>query len=84
VSPFVDGRSVKGPTEAFCEQAGIARSATGIVRAYSEVIDGLVADEEAEQRVPQIETPTLMETHEDRVRLADQVLAFADSLRSTR
>jgi LPPG:FO 2-phospho-L-lactate transferase len=84
VSPFVDGRSVKGPTEAFCEQAGIARSATGIVRAYSEVIDGLVADEEAEQRVPQLETPTLMETQDDRVRLAEQVLGFADSLRSTR
>jgi LPPG:FO 2-phospho-L-lactate transferase len=84
VSPFVDGRSVKGPTEAFCEQAGIARSATGIVRAYSEVIDGLVADEEAEQRVPQLETSTLMETQDDRRRLAGEVLGFAASLRPTR
>ena len=25
VSPFVGGRAVKGPTEAFCEYAGIAR-----------------------------------------------------------
>jgi LPPG:FO 2-phospho-L-lactate transferase len=84
VSPFVDGRSVKGPTEAFCERAGIARSATGIVRAYSEVIDGLVADEEAEQRVPQLETSTLMETQDDRRRLAGEVLGFAASLRPTR
>ena len=45
VSPFVGGRAIKGPTEPFCEQAGIERSADGIARAYGEVIDGVVADE---------------------------------------
>ena len=45
VSPFVDGRSVKGPTEGFCAWAGIETSAGGIARAYAEVIDGIVADE---------------------------------------
>ena len=34
VSPFVGGRSVKGPTEAFCAQAGIETSATGVAAAY--------------------------------------------------
>ena len=47
VSPFVGGRSIKGPTEPFCEQAGIELSAAGIARAYGDVIDGVVADEPA-------------------------------------
>ena len=45
VSPFVGGRSLKGPTEAFCEQAGIEPSAAGVAAAYAEVLDGIVADE---------------------------------------
>jgi LPPG:FO 2-phospho-L-lactate transferase len=83
VSPFVGGRSLKGPTEAFCEQAGIALSAAGIARAYSEVIDGVVADEPADG-LPELVTDTLMETQEQRARLAREVLDFATSLRATR
>ena len=45
VSPFVGGRSVKGPTEAFCEQAGIEPSGAGVARAYAELLDGIVCDE---------------------------------------
>src|ERR687896_2596522 len=48
VSPFVGGRSVKGPTEHFCSWAGIDTSASGIARAYEGVIDALVADEPVE------------------------------------
>jgi LPPG:FO 2-phospho-L-lactate transferase len=83
VSPFVGGRSLKGPTEAFCEQAGIPLTAAGIVRAYSQVIDGVVADEPA-GRLPELVTDTLMETQDQRVRLAREVLDFATSLRATR
>ena len=32
VSPFVGGRSLKGPTDAFCDAAGIERSAAGVAR----------------------------------------------------
>jgi LPPG:FO 2-phospho-L-lactate transferase len=81
VSPFVDGRSVKGPTEVFCEHAGIARSAAGIARAYADTIDGVVADE-AVPDVAALRTETLMESSEDRVRLASEVLDFAASLRA--
>ena len=83
VSPFVGGRSLKGPTEAFCEQAGIPLSAAGIVRAYAEVVDGVVADEPG-GRLPELVTDTLMKTHRDRVRLASEVLDFTTSLRATR
>ena len=79
VSPFVGGRSMKGPTEAFCEHAGIEPSASGVVRAYAEVIDGIVADEPV-AGLPGLATDTLMEGAEDRARLAREVVDFAASL----
>ncbi|MDX6619717.1 MAG: 2-phospho-L-lactate transferase, partial [Gaiellales bacterium] len=59
VSPFVGGRAVKGPTEAFMEHAGLSRDAAGIVAAYAGVLDGLVADEDA-PGLPVLVTDTLM------------------------
>ena len=47
VSPFVGGRSVKGPTEEFCRWAGLELGAAGAAAAYEGVIDGMVADEPA-------------------------------------
>ncbi|HMJ95834.1 MAG TPA: 2-phospho-L-lactate transferase CofD family protein, partial [Thermoleophilaceae bacterium] len=79
VSPFVGGSSVKGPTEAFCEQAGIEPSAAGVARAYAEVLDGVVADEPLDG-FPALVTDTLMASAEDRTRLAQEVLDFAGSL----
>jgi LPPG:FO 2-phospho-L-lactate transferase len=79
VSPFVGGRSIKGPTEAFCEQAGIEASAPGVASAYAEVLDGIVADEPLEE-LPSLVTDTLMDSAESRARLAREVLEFARSL----
>ena len=79
VSPFVGGHSLKGPTVAFCEHAGIEPSAAGVARAYAEVIDGIVADE-AVEGVPALVTDTLMASAEDRERLAREVVDFAASL----
>jgi LPPG:FO 2-phospho-L-lactate transferase len=79
VSPFVGGRAVKGPTDAFMEQAGLERSATGIATAYAGVIDGLVADELA-AGVPVHVTNTLMEDEAGRRRLAEAALAHCRSL----
>jgi LPPG:FO 2-phospho-L-lactate transferase len=79
VSPFVGGRAVKGPTDAFMEHAGLERSASGIARAYAGVIDGLVADEPAEG-VPVHVTDTLMRDGAGRRRLAEAALAHCRSL----
>jgi LPPG:FO 2-phospho-L-lactate transferase len=83
VSPFVGGRALKGPTEPFCEQAGLEVSAAGIARAYGDVIEGIVADEPS-NGTPELVTDTLMDTPEDRARLAREVLDFAASVRATR
>jgi LPPG:FO 2-phospho-L-lactate transferase len=81
VSPFVGGRAVKGPTDAFMEHAGLERSAGGIARAYDGVIDGLVADERAGGAdLPLLVTDTLMADAAGRRRLAEAALGHALSL----
>jgi LPPG:FO 2-phospho-L-lactate transferase len=83
VSPFVDGGAVKGPTEPFCEHAGIETSATGIARFYSGVIDAIVADERV-AGLPALVTDTLMSGPEGRARVARELLDFSASVRPTR
>jgi LPPG:FO 2-phospho-L-lactate transferase len=80
VSPFVGGRAVKGPTDAFCAHAGIALGADGIAAAYAGLLAGLVADEAADAPVPVLETDTLMDTPETRRDVARSTLDFAESL----
>jgi LPPG:FO 2-phospho-L-lactate transferase len=80
MSPFVDGRALKGPTDAFCAYAGIEPSAAGVARAYAEVLDGVVADEPARE-APSLVVDTLMDTPERRRRVATNTLEFAASLR---
>ena len=79
VSPFVDGRSVKGPSEHFCGWAGIELGAAGIVRAYADVIDGIVADEPVDG-LPCVVTDTLMDGPERRRGLAQEIVQFGRSL----
>ena len=79
VSPFVDGRSVKGPSEHFCAWAGIETSAAGIARAYADVIDAVVADEPVDG-LPHLVTDTLMDGTEGMRQLARKILEFGRSL----
>jgi LPPG:FO 2-phospho-L-lactate transferase len=79
VSPFVGGRSLKGPTDHFCEWAGVERDAAGIARVYVDAIDGLVADE-AVDGVPCLVTDTLMDSDEARRRVASEVVEFGIGL----
>jgi LPPG:FO 2-phospho-L-lactate transferase len=79
VSPFVGGRAVKGPTDAFMDYAGLERSASGIATAYRDVIEGLVADEPA-RGLPVRVTDTLMDDAAARRRVAEEALAHAATL----
>jgi LPPG:FO 2-phospho-L-lactate transferase len=81
VSPFVGGRSVKGPSEHFCAWAGIERSAAGVARAYAGLIDGMVADEGVEG-LPCLVTDTLLDTPDQRRGLAETILEFGRTLSS--
>ena len=82
VSPFVGGRAVKGPTEAFCTQAGIPLGTDSIVTAYGELIDGIIADEELSGDGPPVRLcNTMMDSDAGRRRVAEETLALATSLR---
>jgi LPPG:FO 2-phospho-L-lactate transferase len=81
VSPFVGGRSLKGPTIEFCRFAGIEPTAAGIAAGFGDVLDGIVADEEVDG-LPCLVTDTLMESAGDRVALATKTLDFAANLSS--
>ncbi len=79
VSPFVGGRTLKGPTDDFCAYAGIQPSARGVAAAYGEILDGIVADEPVEG-LPAVVMDTLMDTAEKRVAVATKTLDFAAKL----
>jgi LPPG:FO 2-phospho-L-lactate transferase len=82
VSPFVDGRAVKGPTDAFMEHSGHPRSAAGVAAAYAGLLDGIVSDEDpGGLPVPNLMTATLMDDAAARRDLAATTLGFASSLR---
>ncbi len=82
VSPLVGGAVLKGPTDAFLAWAGRPLDVTGVVAQLGEeLLDGVVHDErDAELGVPALITDTLMRDADDRVRLAREVLTFAQGL----
>lgn len=85
VSPLVGGESVKGPTTKIMAELGLPISALEIVQHYAGLIDGFVLDQrDAHLReqidIPVLVTDTLMHTREDRVRVAEETLAFATTL----
>jgi LPPG:FO 2-phospho-L-lactate transferase len=79
VSPFVGGRSIKGPSEHFCAWAGIDLSAEGVAEAYAGVIDGMVADEPVDS-LPGLVVDTLMDGPQKMRELARMIVQFGASL----
>jgi LPPG:FO 2-phospho-L-lactate transferase len=84
VSPIVGGQAVKGPTAKLMGELGVPVTPAAIARHYGDLLDGLLIDERDEPNEPTIAhaiCDTLMRTLDDRVRVAEAVLALADSLR---
>jgi LPPG:FO 2-phospho-L-lactate transferase len=83
VSPFVAGRAVKGPTEAFMAAVGKPVSAAGVASLYRGLIDAFVVDEDdpdpPPDEVESVSFPTLMEGPDGRRALAARVLDLARS-----
>jgi LPPG:FO 2-phospho-L-lactate transferase len=83
VSPVVGGEIVKGPTAAFLAAYDQPVSAVGVAGFYATVapglLDGMVADEPVEG-VATLQIDTAMADPEGRARVAEQTLAFADTL----
>jgi LPPG:FO 2-phospho-L-lactate transferase len=80
VSPIVGGAVLKGPTASFMAFAALECSATGVAGFYGELLDGIVADEPVATGLATLELDTRMDDAAARARVAEQALAFADSL----
>jgi LPPG:FO 2-phospho-L-lactate transferase len=83
VSPVVGGKIVKGPTEAFLAAYGQPVSAAGVAAFYETVQPGLLAGIVADEPVASMATldiDTSMPDAPARAQVAEQTLAFAESL----
>ena len=85
VSPIVGGAALRGPAAKMMSELGEDVSCVGVARRLQGLCDTLVIDKVDEPLVPAIEamgmaaavTGTVMETDDDKTRLAREVLAMA-------
>ncbi|MFG1397656.1 2-phospho-L-lactate transferase [Roseixanthobacter pseudopolyaromaticivorans] len=85
VSPIISGQAIKGPTAKIMAELNVPATSAAIAAHYGTLIDGIVidaadADERARIPAPVSAVPTLMKTADDSLRLAQDVLRFADAL----
>ncbi len=95
VSPIIGGEAVKGPAAKMFREMGINPSAANVAKHYSSqdkvgLLNGFIFDSRDADQDQEISglglttfiTNTLMNTNEDRFRLAGEVLEFGDFLMS--
>jgi LPPG:FO 2-phospho-L-lactate transferase len=85
VSPIIGGQAVKGPTAKMMRELGLSVTATTVGERYADFLDGYVVDDRDASGLdlPSIAiraTKTLMQTLDDRKRLAAAVVDLADEL----
>jgi LPPG:FO 2-phospho-L-lactate transferase len=88
VSPIVGGYALKGPLAKMMAERGMEVSALGVARHYGPLVDGWIVDAADRALVPAIAAlgcrvkicATIMRTLDDRLRLAQDALAFASEL----
>lgn len=86
VSPFIGGKAVKGPADKLMRELGLDISPKGLMHFYDGLLDGLVIDETDRGAVesdamPVLATRTLMQSNDDKVRLAGAVLDWMGSVK---
>jgi LPPG:FO 2-phospho-L-lactate transferase len=88
VSPIVGGRAIKGPTAKMMTELGLASGAVEVAEHYRGLIDGFVLDRSDADGAAAVErlglavlvTGTVMQSLDDKTRLARETLDFAKSL----
>jgi LPPG:FO 2-phospho-L-lactate transferase len=89
VSPIIGGAAVKGPAAKMMRELGFEPSAASVAAHYRGLVTGFVMDTADAALAPAVEvqgmtvtvTGTVMRTNADRLRLAEECLAFARRLR---
>jgi LPPG:FO 2-phospho-L-lactate transferase len=88
VTPIIGGKAIKGPAAKMLAELGLEVSGAAVARRYAGIIDGFVIDETDPIPVPLpgvtfFSAATLMNSADDRLRLAQAVLQAADALSAT-
>lgn len=84
ISPIIGGETVKGPAAKMYRELGIEPSALAVATHYRSLVTGFVLDQVDKQlegaimglRIKTLVTNTLMKSHDDRSRLAQEILDF--------
>jgi LPPG:FO 2-phospho-L-lactate transferase len=88
VSPIVGGKALKGPAGRMLSQLGYASSSVAVAQLYADFLDGYVLDAADAALEPAVQalgirtriTETVMQTLDDRERVARETVAFARTL----
>jgi len=92
VSPIVAGRAIKGPTAKLMGELGVTDGVVGIAEHYRDIIDALVIDTQDTAHKAAIEamgiqvavTDTIMTNQNDKQRLAQFVIEYANTVQKQR
>lgn len=85
VSPIVGGQAVKGPAAKMMQELGMPHTSRAVADYYGERIDGFVYDKQDAGSCDDLEVETrcldtMMHDQADRIRLAKEVLKFAQDM----
>ncbi|WP_068094375.1 2-phospho-L-lactate transferase [Novosphingobium rosa] len=83
LSPFIAGQAVKGPAAKIMGELGLGTTPAALAACYTGLIDGLMVDKADDGPIEGIITrasDTLMRDDADQIRVAREMLAFAQDL----
>jgi len=91
VSPIVGGEAIKGPLAKMMREMSVPNKATWVAQHYRDFLDGFVLDTRDAALATEVQelgmvtatTNTVMQTLDDRIRLARTCLEFASELRDS-
>lgn len=84
VSPIVGGSAIKGPAAKLLAEFGLPTSASAVMAYYGDLLAGFVADKRDEGAIEPagdvalLLTDTIMQSDQDKIRLAGDVLAWVE------
>lgn len=84
VSPIVGGDAVKGPTAKLMRELGSRVTPLAVAAHYGDILDGMLVDERdahVDLGIASVQLDTLMQSLDDRVRVARAALALAAGIR---
>ena len=88
VSPIIGGKALKGPAAKMYQELGVTPSASAVAEHYSELLAGFVFDHIDHHQLEKIQrwriiplvTDVIMKNQQDRIRLAEEILTFSETI----